>query len=191
MIGPTKSKLPQALDARTRRTRASLDRTLLTLLGHKPFERITIREIARRAGIGYATFFRHYSGKESLLNAVAAHQIRDLLAQALPILFAANSRAACRSLCVFVDRRRRLWRALLTGGAAAIMRAEFVRQARAIAAQRPGPRGWLPDDLKVVYGVGGTIDVLAWWLQQRRALPAARIARVLDRLVITPVLSKS
>src|SRR5436305_623348 len=108
-----------SLDARMVRTRAALRDALLVLLEQKPFEQITIREIAAQSGTGYATFFRHYETKGELLNDIAAAEIGGLLALALPVLFVeTDSRAAARTLCAYVDERRTLWSALLTGGAA-------------------------------------------------------------------------
>ena len=170
------------------KSRDALLLALLTLLTEHSFEQVTVRQIAQRAGVGYATFFRHYPGKEALLNDLAADQIKELLALTLPILFAEDSRAASTALCRYVEEHRKLWSALLTGGAGGTMREEFVRQAQQIAAASPSPDSWLPGDLKVVYAVGGTLDVLAWWLKQSPALPIERVAEILDRLVIAPTL---
>ncbi|CAN7548205.1 helix-turn-helix domain containing protein [Phenylobacterium sp. LjRoot225] len=173
------------------RTRSALCGTLLALLEEKPFEQVTVREITRRAGVGYATFFRHYPDKEALLNDLAADQISELIDKTLPILFAADSLVASRETCAYVDARRKLWSALLTGGAAGTVRHEFIRQAKLIAAGKPPAESWIPADLQVVYATGGTIDILAWWLQQEPALPVERIADILDRLVIAPTLARS
>src|SRR5579859_2326210 len=96
-------------DARMLKSRVALLSALLGLLTEKPFEQITVREITKTAAIGYATFFRHYPDKESLLNDLAADQIKALLGLALPILFASNSRAAATALCTYVDEHRKLW----------------------------------------------------------------------------------
>jgi AcrR family transcriptional regulator len=170
------------------KTRTALLSALLRLLTERPFEQITLREITKTAGIGYATFFRHYPDKKVLLNDLAADQIKELLALAVPILFAIDSRAAATALCTYVDTHRKLWSALLAGGAVGTMREEFVRQAKEIAAGSPNHDSWLPGDLSVVYAVGGTIDVLAWWLRESPYLSIDRIAEILDRLVIAPTL---
>jgi AcrR family transcriptional regulator len=178
------------LDARMLRTRMALNGALLRLLQEKPFDQVTVREIARTADVGYATFFRHYRDREALLHELAADQIRELLERTLPLIFGADGRAAAVALCEKIESQRKLWSALLTGGAAATVRKELIRQARCIAAERPAPETWLPLDLRLVYAVGGAIDVLAWWLQQADAYPLARIAEILDRLVITPTLAE-
>jgi AcrR family transcriptional regulator len=159
------------------------------LLEEMPFDRVTIREVTARAGTGYATFFRHYASKEALLGDIAADEIADLLGRATPMLFDASSAESSRTLCDHVAAHRTLWSALLTGGAAAIVRAEFIRQAREMAAAMPQAESWLPADLAVVHGAGATLDLLAWWLQHGEGHSPARIADILDRLVIAPLIS--
>ena len=175
------------IDARQQRSRRSLVDAMLALLREKPFEQVTIREIAARAGVGYATFFRHYSAKEALLGDVAAVEIAQMLARTTPLLYEVDSVESTRALCAWVDEHRTLWSTLLIGGAAGIVRAEFIRQARLLAQDKPPPDGWLPNDLAVVHGTASTIDVLAWWLEQDEDLPVARVAEILNRLVIAPL----
>ncbi|HEX7751285.1 MAG TPA: helix-turn-helix domain-containing protein [Novosphingobium sp.] len=174
-------------DARQIRSRKALTAALLALLEEKPFDQVTIREISARAGTGYATFFRHYATKEALLGDLASQEIASLLAMTVPILHATDSAESTRALCAYVDAHRPLWTALLTGGAASIVREEFIHQARSLAegAQTPG---WLPSDLGVIYGTGGTFDLLAWWLGQERAYSPDEVAAILNRLIIAPLM---
>ncbi|PEQ14531.1 TetR family transcriptional regulator [Novosphingobium sp. PC22D] len=184
----TDTKLEAPTDARQVRSRKALNAALLALLEERSFDQLTIREITARAGTGYATFFRHYPDKEALLNDVASEQIAELLAMAVPILqVEADSYRSTLALCAYVEEHRKLWTALLTGGAAAIVRAEFIRLARKLDTSLVMQHEWLPSDLGVVYGTGGTVDVLAWWLTQDEAIPAERIADILHRLVIDPL----
>lgn len=158
---------------------------MLLLLEEKPFEQITVREITARAGVGYATFFRRYPDKEALLHDVAALEISQLLTMTLPILYTVDSRASSEALCAYLWDRRKLWSALLTGGAAATLKDEFVRQAQE-AADQQNRHPWLPGDLSIVFGVAGTIEVLAWWLKQSNPPSVKRMGEILDRLIITP-----
>jgi AcrR family transcriptional regulator len=175
-------------DARQVRSRKALTGAMLALLEETPFDQVTIREITARAGTGYATFFRHYPDKEALLGDVASQQIASLMAMVVPILSLASSAETTRALCQHVAEHRKLWSALLTGGAAGILRAEFIRQARDLARGMIGPESWLPADLAVVYGTGSTIDLLAWWLDRGQSFPADQIAGILDRLIIAPLI---
>lgn len=175
-------------DARQVRSRKALNATMLSLLEERPFDQITIREIAARAGIGYATFFRHYPTKEALLGDVASEEIAELLAMTIPVLRDADSFESTLALCRYVDGHRPLWSALIAGGAAAIVRDEFIRQARGLVGQVENPVAWLPADLGVVHGTGATFDILSWWLGHGSDMPPEEIAPILHRLVIAPVL---
>lgn len=174
-------------DARQVRSRRALTGAMLALLERVPFDQITIREITARAGTGYATFFRHYPDKQALLGDVASQQIASLLEMTLPIFSPASSAETSRLLCAHVAEHRALWSALLTGGAAGILRGEFIRQARDLAETMDGPEGWLPADLAVVYATGATVDLLAWWLAREELHSADEIAAILDRLIIAPL----
>lgn len=175
-------------DARQVRSRKALTGALLALLEEKPFDQLTIREISARAGTGYATFFRHYSTKEALLGDVASGEIAELLAMTVPILNDIDSYESTRALCAHVEEHRKLWSALLTGGAASIVREEFIRLARELPRTASiEEKGWLPPDLAVVYGTGGAVDLLAWWLSQDEHYPPEQIAGILHRLIVAPL----
>lgn len=178
----------RSTDARVVKTRAALREALLALLEQRPFDQITIRDITNQAGAGYATFFRHYETKWALLNDLASDAFAAILELAQPLLRTTETRAAALLLCKYVDENRPLWTALLTGGAASALREELIRQAGQTPSL-PSKRGdWMPDDLRVSYGVGGMIEVLTWWLQKRRDFPVEKVAKLLDRLVIAPML---
>ena len=174
-------------DARQVRSRNALAAALLDLLEDHAFDQLTIRAITARAGTGYATFFRHYPDKEALLADVASAEIAELLSRSIPLLQDINSLESTRALCAYVADHRRLWSALLTGGAAGIVRDEFIRQARALDQGIAQPKFWLPSDLGVVFGTGAVVDLLAWWLAQQKDYSSEQIAEIVHRLVIAPL----
>ena len=55
------------LDRRVVRTRQSLSVALVSLALEFGYEAITIKMLTQHAGIGYATFFRHFKSKDDLL----------------------------------------------------------------------------------------------------------------------------
>ncbi|HEU0296092.1 MAG TPA: TetR/AcrR family transcriptional regulator [Anaerolineales bacterium] len=61
-------------DLRVRRTRKLLQQALLEAASEKGFAHITVRDIAERAMVNRATFYRHYEDKYDLL----AHYIEEL-----------------------------------------------------------------------------------------------------------------
>lgn len=177
-------------DARQVRSRKALHAALLTLLEEKPFDQLTIREITARAQTGYATFFRHYPTKEALLGDIASEEIASLLAKSLPILYDSDGYESTLTLCRYVAGHTGLWAALLTGGAAGIVREEFIRQALGLAEKQANGRDWLPSDLGVRHGTGSTFDILAWWLARKPEYGPEQIATILHRLVIAPLIGE-
>ena len=175
------------IDLRVRRSREGLRAALLQLLESRPFEDITIREVAARAGVGYTTFFRHYPGKEALLDDLAAGEIRSLTNHAMPIYDSGDPASACLALCSYVERHRALWSALLTGGAAPIVREEMLKQSREATATR-SPSQALPPDLGTALAVAVIVELLSWWLRQPDPWPADKLAKVMNRTAIMPLL---
>lgn len=176
-------------DARQVRSRKALCGALLDLLQETAFDQITIREISTRAGTGYATFFRHYPTKEALLGDVAAEEICTLMTMTATMMSGPDRFGSILDLCNYVDAHRKLWSALLTGGAASIVRDEMLRQTSQLGDERLCPV-WLPPELAHRVGVSSAIDVLVWWLEQKEHYSPDQVAIILDRLVIGPIVDK-
>ncbi|MFT4025818.1 MAG: TetR/AcrR family transcriptional regulator [Novosphingobium sp.] len=179
------------MDARMVRTQQALRTAFLALIERKSLEDVSIRDIVAEAGIGYATYFRHYASKADLLEAVVADEIHQLIELALPALKPRDTLPSSLALFHHVDEHRALWSALLTGGAAGTIREEFAKVAREISGKKIGLENWLPAELGVLYGVSGTVEIIAWWLRQDPPFPIDRIAEIHDRLVLTPTVANA
>jgi len=182
-MGPKTAK-----DARTVRTREALRSALLRLLESKPLAQITILDMCEAADVGYTTYFRHHSTKESLLDDVAAAQIAHLVALTLPVADSTDFGTAGVALFTYVDQHRKLWSTLLTGGAEGAMRNEFLRLSREIADARSQSDNWPPADLSTILVVSSTIELLSWWLRQKKPLSIAEVAEIHERVIITPTI---
>ncbi len=176
-----------AKDARVHQTRAAIRKAFLKLLDKKPIDQITVREIASQASIGYTTFFRHHPSKEALLNEIATDEIKHLIELALPVLGTADTHDATLAMCGYVAEHRALWSTLLTGGAANVLRDEFIRLSLKVAASWKSTNKWLPAEVGVILVTSGTIELLAWWLKQKDPIPVEKLAVILNRTVISPV----
>jgi AcrR family transcriptional regulator len=178
--------LKTAKDARAMRTRKALRSAMLKLLGRKPLDKTTILDICETAGVGYTTFFRHHRTKESLLDEIAAAEIAHLIGLTVPIAVTQDLRAAGIALFSYVNEHRKLWRALLTGGAEDAMRNEFVRLSRKVAATRVHINDWPPPDISTILVVSSTFELISWWLQQKKPLPIEEVALIYARIIIHP-----
>ena len=179
---------PRREDARIVRSREALRAALLGLVEGHPLDAITIRDITDAAGVGYATFYRHFPTKAALLDDVAAAQIRRLIGLSMPSQGGViDSYASCLAIVRYVDQHRKLWRALLTGGAVATIREEIIQISREVAQDYRRPDSSIPDDLAFRFVASAMVETLAWWLEQGNQ-SVERGASLLNRLVISPVL---
>ena len=178
-------------DARVLQTREALRTAFLKLLDEKSLEEITIRQITNVAGIGYTTFFRHHPGKEELLEEIASEEISRLIELAIEALGSSDTHGAATAMCSYIWEHRTLWSTLLTGGAASRLRGEFIRLAREVAAQWNDGTDWLPPEVGVILVSSGTIELLAWWLGQKKPIPVEQVATIYERVLIDPVIKSS
>jgi len=177
-----------ALDARVVRTREALRQAMIDLAAESPLDGITVRAIAARAGVGYATFFRHYVDKEALLADVADMLTQAFLAQVRPLLLEKDRRGAARSLCAFVEGNLAIHQALIAGGSGETVRAGMLHQTReTLGRARASPPGGPLDDLLLSHLTSAILNLLAWWLRNLDQVNAETMAEIIDRTVLTPV----
>lgn len=186
----SKIQKPKVVDLRVARSRELLRKALVTLLEKKTLEQIVIHDITDTARVGYATFYRHYPTKEALLTDLANKEVDRVIAMAQPKTDAADTLAACVTLCTYVHEHRALWKTLLTRGVEGLIRKEFLRAARELASTRTKPDHWLPAELGITLAVSSTVELLAWWLSQSKPMPVKRAAEILNSIVIGPALSQ-
>ena len=156
---------------------------MLELIETKPLDEITIRNITDAAGVSYPTFFRRFVRKEELLEAIAASEVREVLSRSRSALENGGAGSGAE-LCAYVEAHRRLWRTLLTGGAASAMREEFMRVAKDIGDSRSPNNPWLPADLALGFVTGGIIEILTWWMRQPDEYPTANVVKLFDALIV-------
>ncbi len=178
-----------APDVRVQRTRASLQQALIALSEAQVFEAITVRAIAAKAGVGYATFFRHYPDKEALLAAVAEGLTVDLLQVMKPLFMRGDSLAAARSLCDFVDAHRSIHVALLASGSGQAIRTWLLPQIiETVNATRQGPRRSTAAEVVLDHSVSATLNLMAAWLRHP-PMTAETAATLINDLVLVPSLA--
>lgn len=177
-----------ALDARIVRTRAALRQAMVDLATESSLDEITVRAIAARAGVGYATFFRHYADKEALLADVADALTGDFLTQVRPLLLQKDRRGAARSLCAFVQDNLPIHRALIAGGAGETVRAGMLRQTLETLGRARSSASHDPlDELLLFHLTSAILNLLAWWLRNLDRVDAETMSEIIERTVLTPV----
>lgn len=193
-------------DRRVRRTRRALAEALIALTQECDFAAVTVRAIAARAGVGYATFFRHYPAKEALLAEVLDVVIDEVIALLHPDLAAPTGTAAAlaagaagrtasadteaalgtRLFCYARDHAA-ICRVLLRGPGADLLLARIVARGTALALAE-GRRGGdaVPPEIAAHHLVTATLSLLGWWLEHDMPYPPERMGAIYRDLIAAP-----
>lgn len=173
-------------DARVHRSVQALRAALLGLLEDRSLDQIAIRDITEAAGLSYPTFFRRFASKDELLADIAADEVRNLMARSYEAMGEEFGTHSAELVCRYVHEHRKLWKSLLTGGAAPAMRAEFMRISKEFADSRPRVNPWMPVELGVPFVASGIFELLAWWMRQPEDYPVENVIRLFDALIVQP-----
>ena len=182
-----RNRLARPSDPRAVKSRQALRDALLDLLDARDFDAITIKDITSAAGLSYPVFFRQFASKEDLLGDLAAKEVQELLALGQPADDGQPLRGGLMDMCLHVERRRSLWKTLLTAGAASEMRTEFARISAEIGNAGPRANPWLPVELASAFVAAGIFEILAWWLAQPEDYPIRNVVKILYALVGRPL----
>lgn len=175
------------LDARQVRTRSKLRAALVALLARQELAGITVQMIVAEAGIGYATFFRHYSAIDALLLDVAEQLLARFVDGIMPAVIAQDRTLILNELTVFVRDEHRTVHALLVGGGATVRREIAARAARITENLPVDFDAGIARDLAITHAVDTISNIVAWWVSNDLAMPDVDVARLIDRLALQPL----
>lgn len=176
-------------DPRVQRTQQRLRQALAELVLQQGYESISIRELAAQAGVGYATFFRHYPSKDALLLDLLQRSIQEM-ARLLPPGLDADPSDEGRLIFVHAAQHQQLYRILLSGGGALALLEEV--QAAAVAevmrrfSRQTAPA--IPLEILAHHLVAATIALIGWWLQHDQPYPPPRMGQIYAELIMRPFL---
>ena len=84
-MGTSVAERPARVDPRVTRTQKLIRDALVSLLGEKSFESVSVQDIADRATVNRATFYAHYTDKFALLDALIREDVAARLAEGDPL----------------------------------------------------------------------------------------------------------
>ena len=166
----------RGLDRRQRRSRAALRRSLVALIGSKPYADITIDDVISGADVARGTFYAHYPDKAALLAEATQDLIDDLASDVAAASWVGAGTdwrfdgSGLLTLLVHVERNSELYRLVISGEAGPQPRRTVIETlhetARAVfmAATEHGlvPRQHL--GLTVTAYVGALLAVVEDWI---------------------------
>ena len=180
-------------DLRIRRTQKFLQEAMIELITEQGFDAITVGDIAERAMINRATFYRHYQDKYDLV-AKIFEETADQLVENLrpfhkdtPQSAPENPQEIWIQLFSHVAEHARLYRALLgkngSSWFAARMRehiAKLMLEGARQQEQHAGPRHTsqpaIPQELPGMQLSHVLIGTIAWWLESEKSYTPRQMA---------------
>lgn len=177
------------VDARVRSTRQRLRDALVALVREGDYRTVTIRDIAKRANVGYATYFRHYADKEGLLLDLLEELLADLMGLLEPTL--ADEDASRSGALVFAHVRANadLYRVLISSQRSVdvLARASSVGMEALLRRHVPSEDALLPPEAAVNHLIASFVALVEWWLAAGMQPDVDRMGAALERLIVAPV----
>jgi AcrR family transcriptional regulator len=179
----------EQIDLRVRRTHKFLQDALIELIAEKGFTAVTVGDIAERAMINRATFYRHYQDKYDLLAKIFEETSARLVAQMKPIRKDAQGRVTENppeiwiQLFEHVEENARLYRAMLGKNGSSWFAARIRERTVEIMLEQESQ--WkrqmtptrhvdpaMPPDLPAMQLAHVLIGAITWWLEsEQRSTP--------------------
>ncbi|MBD0421729.1 TetR/AcrR family transcriptional regulator [Streptomyces sp. TRM S81-3] len=174
------------------RTCKLIRRALIELVEEKGFAEVTVGEIAARAPVNRATFYRYYRDKYALVEEIFQDVVSELSAGLGPTGQVATREriVGWERLFEHVGRHHRLYAALLGRRGdpwfAARLRERCVELARdrlrTVQDAIPGAgRDAESDDLQLVLAANMILGAITWWLEHHRPRSAHDMAEAVVR----------
>ncbi len=181
-------------DPRVLRTHQALQEALIDLTAERGFDAITVGDIARRAAVNRATFYRHYQDKYDLLEQIFQEAIRQFTGDLGPpgevarTIDPQNPPERWVKLFEHFSEHERLYHPLLGAKGSswfvAKVRDHFTRlleERETLRAQLPGVRGKtfqgkVPRKVAMTLMSGLLVSGIAWWLESGKQYSPKQMA---------------
>ena len=177
-----------------RNTKKRLYESLMKLVGKKPLNQVTVKEITEDADVNRSTFYFHYQDVGSMVV-----EMEDKFLQDFSVALTALEQKSHDFIAILVrclENHRDLCRLLLgSNGDMA-----FVEKMKAIVAEKCSKiwKDAVPELTDVeasamdTFLIGGVMSTLQTWILSERRVPAKEITDILNRLIfdgICPVIA--
>jgi AcrR family transcriptional regulator len=158
----------EVVDPRVEKTRASIAAAFTALLMRRPYDRIRVSAITRKAAVGRATFYAHFATKDALLRAELARVVSHMLVDTPQ----ERCLVECTRLFAHVQHARNIF-CSLTSGPAHVVTERIIQdtlEARiAAAATARGDVRTTTPTFAPRFVASTLLTLIAWSLEQRGA----------------------
>ena len=164
-------------DQRVRRTRERIDAAFVELLHKRPYGRIHVSDITRKAHVGRPTFYAHYSGKDALLRS----QFERIVAPMLSV--GEDGAIDATALFRHVSAASQFYRTLMgadAGSAPRLLRQCFAERASMLMRSRGSER--LEERVAAPFVASVLITIVESWLDGGAKEPPSELQSVFQKL---------
>jgi len=167
-----------------------LQEALAGLTLERGYDAVTIRDITERADVGYATFFRHYPDKDSLLADMLQAMKDDLIQMLEPVTIVTDPEHISAIIFAYVQENATLCRVLLnsTDMMALLRPLEQIGLEEAVPLLDPARNPRVPVEVAANHLMSALVMLIRWWLDHDMPYPPERMGQIAADLVIRPVL---
>lgn len=160
------------------------------LIVQRSYETISIRDLTAAAGVGYATFFRHYAAKDALLLDLLQRSIQEL-ARLLSPGIDTNPAEEGRLIFVHVAQHDQLFGILLRGeGTLALLeQVQMAAVAEVLSRFAGQPVPAIPLEILAHHLVAASIALIGWWLQHGQPHPPERMGQIYAAMIMQPFIA--
>ncbi len=175
-------------DLRSARTRKAIVEAFIALVRERGFDQVTAGEIARRAMVNRATFYRHYRDKYHLVEDIFEQMTRGLVAELGPPgpLHPADRVATWAKLFAHIGRQADIYGPLLgphgSPWFAARLREHCVELARQRLTAVSGTSHPDVQQIPLVMVASQLVGGISWWLEHRQPVRAEQMADAFVRI---------
>lgn len=193
-------------DLRVRRTQKMLQEALIDLISERSLESISVSDIAERAMVNRATFYRHYHDKDALMEKIFAGVVEQMVARigqpGRPVTLrdASDPPAHWVKLFEHIGQNHRLYEAMLGPRGNPALVARLREQIMVIGRERLGARERVrakhnvasqstarvdvPVDFVTVCVANTLLGAITWWLDTGRVYTPEQMATWISRFTV-------
>jgi len=174
-------------DRRIQRTQARLRNALIDLILQKGYDVITIREITDQAQVGYATFFRHYEGKDELLADAFEHSISELHTL-LSVLGGSNPEEKGTLIFAHIKKHQDLYSIFLQGhGTQRLLNRVINESVSDILLRYSRYTPSIPPAVLANHLVSSIVSLIKWWLCNDMPFSPEEMGAFYATLILNPI----
>lgn len=172
------------VDVRVVRTREQIDAAFVAMLHRRAYAGIRVGDIARKAGVGRATFYAHYATKHELLQS----QLRRIVCPMIVATPEPQCPLDVTALFAHLAASPRIYHGLMTGDAAPLVQRMLLtcfeeRLRELLPDVRSPAEAIVPKALADRFIASSLLTLVRWCVETRSTRPAAELQLVYAALI--------